>query len=134
MIPIISNIKLLRIMVEKNKSNKMMAAAPVKAASRTSIKPEILKGPAIKLPPKSNITTATPKLAPELIPKIDGSAKGFTKTVCSSNPLTAKPAPQNKAVTACGKRDSRTIKEAVDVVSAPVNASQTCIGENETVP
>ena len=45
--------------------------------------------------------TNTPtKLAPELMPKIDGPANGFLKAVCSINPQTASALPQSNAVMA----------------------------------
>ena len=52
------------------------------------------------LPPKNSITNATPRLAPELVPKIDGPASGFLKAVCNISPQTASAPPQNNAVKA----------------------------------
>ena len=60
-----------------------------------------------KFPPKipaPSITTATPKLAPELIPNTNGPAKGFLNNVCINNPDIPKPEPTNIAVMAFGKR------------------------------
>lgn len=51
--------------------------APTNAPANTEKKPDRLNVPADMLPPKNNITKATPKLAPELMPKIDGPANGF---------------------------------------------------------
>ena len=48
--------------------------------------------------------SATPKLAPDEIPKTEGPANGFLKKVCNNNPLTANAAPEKTAVIACGKR------------------------------
>ena len=59
--------------------------------------------------PEKRTTKATPKLAPELIPKTEGPANGFRNTVCICNPLTASPAPATKAVNAWGKRDFQMI-------------------------
>lgn len=50
------------------------------------------------------ISNATPKLAPELIPKTKGPAKGLRKRVCISKPLTDNPAPTKMAVMAFGTR------------------------------
>ena len=58
-----------------------------------------------KTPPKTpepKITKATPKLAPELIPKTKGPAKGFLKSVCMSKPEIPKPEPTKIAVMAFG--------------------------------
>ena len=68
----------------------MTIIAPAKAPANTARKPDILKTPAVILPPPSNITKATPRLAPVLIPNIEGPASGLLKTVCNINPETAK--------------------------------------------
>ena len=70
-------------------------AATVKAIS--PMKPSRLNAIPPMLP-DSKTTKATPRLAPELIPKTEGPAKGLRKTVCICKPLTAKPAPATKAV------------------------------------
>ena len=109
MMPMMSSITLLRTTLEKKKMTAITAIAPTKAAKRMATKPETLTEPAEILPPKSNITSATPKPAPLLIPKILGPAKGLRKAVCSISPLTASAPPQSIAVMACGSRDSRTM-------------------------
>ena len=90
MIPIISSIKLFFVKAEKNSKIPMTIIAPAKAPANTARKPDILKTPAVILPPPSNITKATPRLAPVLIPNIEGPASGLLKTVCNINPETAK--------------------------------------------
>ena len=62
------------------------------------------------LPPPASMTRATPTLEPELIPRMDESARGLLNTVCSISPEADKAAPQSRAVRVCGKRDSRTMK------------------------
>ncbi len=60
-----------------------------------------------KTPPNSpepKITRATPKLAPELIPKTKGPANGFLNNVCINNPEIPNPEPTKIAVNAFGKR------------------------------
>ncbi len=57
--------------------------------------------PKIPLP---KITKATPRLAPEVIPKTKGPAKGFLNNVCINKPETPKPEPTKIAVMAFGKR------------------------------
>ena len=52
--------------------------------------------------PEPKITRATPKLAPELIPKTNGPAKGFLNIVCINNPEIPKPEPTIMAVMAFG--------------------------------
>ena len=56
-------------------------------------------------PPKNEVPSmrsATPKLAPALIPKTKGPAKGFRNSVCMSKPLTPRPLPTSRAVNAFG--------------------------------
>ena len=55
------------------------------------------------------MTKATPRLAPESIPSTDGPASGLLNTVCNIRPETASAAPDSRATTAFGKRDSSTI-------------------------
>lgn len=84
--------------------------APTNAPASTEKKPERLKVPAVMLPPNSSITNATPRLAPEFMPRIDGPANGFLNAVCNISPHTASALPQSNAVNAWGNRDSHTIK------------------------
>ena len=75
----------------------------------TAMKPVNCSDPRESDPPSSSITSATPRPAPLLMPKMEGSARGLRKAVCSSSPLTASAAPLQRAVTACGSRLSSTI-------------------------
>ena len=68
---------------------------------------------------------ATPKFAPSLIPKMEGPAKGFRKSVWSNSPLTASDAPAMMAVIAWGMRDCSTIcSQALLPVSFPDKMSK----------
>ena len=49
-----------------------------------------------------NTNKATPKLAPELIPRTNGPARGFLNKVCINKPQIDKPEPTNTAVMAFG--------------------------------
>ena len=109
MIPIISSIKLFFVKAEKNSKIPITIIAPAKAPANTARKPDILKTPAVILPPPSNITKATPRLAPVLIPNIEGPASGLRNTVCICRPLTDSPAPATNAVNAWGTRDFQMI-------------------------
>ena len=97
-IPAISNITLLRIRTERKSTASITIIAPTNAPTTIERKPESTNCPVTILPPPANTTNATPKLAPELIPKIEESASGLLKTVCKINPDTANAAPQSKAV------------------------------------
>ena len=68
------------------------------------------------------------------MPRMEGSASGLVNTVCNNRPLTAKAAPQSRAVTAEGMRDSHTMNETVGSASPPVRASHTSAGEKFTAP
>jgi len=48
------------------------------------------------------ITKATPKLAPDVIPRTKGPANGFLNKVCINNPEMPKPEPTKMAVNAFG--------------------------------
>ena len=84
--------------------------APINAPSSTEKKPDRLNTPAVMLPPNSSMTKATPRLAPALMPRMDGPASGFLKAVCNISPQTANAPPQSSAVSAWGKRDSQRMK------------------------
>lgn len=65
-----------------------------------------------KNPPKTDepkINKATPKLAPEEMPKTNGPAKGFLKSVCINKPEIDKPEPTKIAVIAFGNLKFRII-------------------------
>ena len=102
-----SNITLLRITDERPKMTAVTSMAPAKAANKTAMKPVKVTPPAVRLPPMANMTRATPRPAPLLIPKTSGPASGFRKAVWSMSPLTAMAPPPNRAVRAWGRRDSR---------------------------
>ena len=100
MMPVMSNITLLRINKEKNRMSAIIAMAPTKAPASREKKPERLNEPAVTLPPNNKVTSATPKPAPELTPKMEVPAKGLRNTVCNINPHTANALPDNIAVSA----------------------------------
>ena len=64
----------------------MMLPAPTKAVNSVRLDPEKVVPTAATLPPSHSVATATPKLAPALSPRIEGSAKGLAKRVCISKP------------------------------------------------
>ena len=55
----------------------------------------VARNPPMRLDPK--ITIATPKLAPELIPRTKGPANGFLNKVCIRSPDIPKPEPARTA-------------------------------------
>lgn len=69
--------------------------------------------------PEPKITNATPKLAPELIPKTKGPANGFLNNVCINNPEIPKPEPTRIAVIAFGSLKSVTITSQVEFSMVP---------------
>ena len=133
--PVIKSITLLRIMVERNNINAMIAIAPIKAPSIIDTKPETLNAVVVMLPPKANNTNATPKLAPASMPKMEGPAKGFFNAVCNIKPQTAKEAPHNNAVNACGKRLCQIMNRQLALpASSPMRMRNTSLAGMETDP
>ena len=98
MIPAMSSITLLFIKEDKNNTKANTATAPKNAPNMTEKNPESVNTPVAMVPPPASITSATPKLAPELIPKMEESANGLLNTVCNISPEADKAAPQSKAV------------------------------------
>ena len=109
MMPMMSSMTLFLTIVEKKKMTVVTAMAPTKAAMMTATKPVSCSEPSESEPPRSSMTSATPTPAPLEMPKMEGSASGLRKAVCSSRPLAASEAPQSRAVMACGRRFSRTM-------------------------
>ena len=81
MMPTMSSMTLFRTSVEKKKMSAMTAIAPMKAAIRIAAKPPIWREPTERPPPNKSITSATPKPAPLLMPKMEGPARGLRKAV-----------------------------------------------------
>lgn len=101
----------------------------------TEIKPDKVNTPAVIVPAPASMTRATPRLAPELMPKMEGSARGLLKVVCNISPDEANAIPQSKAVTACGRRDSQTIKlQLAFSTSLPVRICHTASAGMFTEP
>ncbi len=89
---------------ETNKTAKSTRKLP-KLAAITILHLEISNE--VNIPPKipePNMTKATPRLAPELIPNTKGPARGFLKRVCINSPEIPKPDPTKIAVKALGRR------------------------------
>ena len=127
--PMIRSMTGLVTFVEKYIITASIIQAPENAAMIIAIEPpnEYMENKLNELPKKS-ITKATPRFAPSLIPRIDGPASGFLKSVCSNKPLTASDAPANSAVIACGKRDCCIICcHAGLFVSLPINIPNTLL-------
>lgn len=85
-------------------------------------KDQFEKAKVVKIPPKSDepkINNATPKLAPEEIPKTNGPANGFLNNVCINKPLIDKPEPTKIAVIAFGSLKLRIIVSQLSLVEFP---------------
>lgn len=106
---------LLAVMRTANKTNaapklEAIAIAQFERANPAKTPPKILE-------PKIN--RATPKLAPDEIPRTKGPAKGFLNKVCMSRPLIDKPEPTKIAVKALGRRKLKIIKSQLDLELFP---------------
>ena len=98
------------IKVEKNRMIPITSMEPMNAPIMTDRNPDKVNTPAVIVPAPASMTKATPKLAPELIPSMEGSAKGLLNVVCNISPDAASAIPQRREVMACGRRDSQTMK------------------------
>ena len=105
--PMMSNMRLLRTKVEKKRIMAKTEAAPTKAPTIVAMKPDM--GLLVSNVPPASMTMATPRDAPVSMPSIEGPAKGLLNVVCSNKPATARLQPANRAVMACGMRDSMMI-------------------------
>ena len=94
-----------------------------KAPKLAAIGKEILEIDADnKNPPKTElpkIKIATPKLAPEEIPKTKGPANGFRNNVCINKPQIDKPEPTKIAVIALGNLKFKIIISQLTLVDFP---------------
>jgi len=79
-------------------------------------------------------TRATPKLAPEEMPKTEGPASGLLKSVCKNKPERPRAAPTERAVIACGKRYCITIILFEPSASLPLNTLSTLSHGIKTEP
>ncbi len=89
-------------------ADKTKKAPKLAAIGKDQLETEFVR----KKPPKSDdpkISKATPKLAPEEIPKTKGPANGFLNKVCINKPQTDKPEPTKIAVIAFGNLKCRII-------------------------
>ena len=99
--PTMSKAILFLILKLANMTTVISVPAPKVAAKTNS---QSAKKP-ILIPAKTQ--NATPKLAPELIPKTKGPASGFWKNVCICKPLSERAIPTKSAVIVRGKRNLR---------------------------
>ena len=61
------------IKVEKNRMIPITSMDPINAPIMTEIKPDKVNTPAVIVPAPASMTRATPRLAPELMPKMEES-------------------------------------------------------------
>ena len=107
--PMMSSMAWLRSRAAKNMMISVTNNAPIKAAPTKASEPPRYRLPVGTNPPKSSNTIAAPSPAPALMPSTSGPAKGLLNAVCSIRPAAANAAPDNNAVSAWGRRDSRMI-------------------------
>ena len=123
------------IKVEKNRMIPITSMEPMNAPIMTDRNPDKVNTPAVIVPAPASMTKATPKLAPELMPSMEGSAKGLLNVVCNISPDAASAIPQRRAVMACGRRDSQTMKlQLAFSTSLPVRICHTASAGMFTEP
>ncbi len=85
--------------------------------------------------PIASTANATPKLAPELIPRIKGSASGLRNMVCICKPATESAAPVSTAVSALVSRKFSTMVVQLSLRAGfPTSIPKTCLIGMETEP
>ena len=72
------------IKVEKNRMIPITSMEPMNAPIMTDRNPDKVNTPAVIVPAPASMTKATPKLAPELIPSMEGSANQSRCCECHS--------------------------------------------------
>lgn len=105
MTPIKSSVLLLNFRENATIINNT-AKAPIKAATTIMLFPKNVPDSIL---PNINVVSPTPNDAPELMPKMEGSAKGFLKNVCMSSPEIERAMPEIMAVSAEGSLISKII-------------------------
>ena len=117
------------ITADKTKNEPKLAAIATAQLEKDTVK---------KIPPNTEepkINNATPKLAPEEIPKTKGPAKGFLNNVCINNPLIDRPEPTSTAVMALGILNSKMIVCQLSlIVSSPKIIEKISINGIDTEP
>ena len=114
-----SNMILLLMSVEKNRISPITTIEPMNAPRTMAKNPERVTPAVAMVPPPRSMTMATPRLAPELIPRMEGPANGLLKAVWSMSPAPAKAAPHKRAVRACGTRASQMMKLQLAFSTSP---------------
>lgn len=120
MMPVMRSMRSFLSHTEKSSSNPMIAILPTKDPINIAMYPPKEYPAAVTDPPNRSITNATPRLAPDDIPNIDGPASGLRKAVCSIKPDTVSDAPAMSAVTVCGRRLPITMKRSGPSGSPPL--------------
>jgi hypothetical protein len=114
-IPSMSTVSISLTFTEMNIISIITAPAPSHEAPTSAQLPRPERYPEFKEEEKPSITNATPRLAPELMPRTYGPAIGFLKSVCICNPLTERAIPTIAAVRAFGILNFITIVAASEL-------------------
>ena len=105
--------------LEINSTPSDIAKAPINAAIPTKFSPQATPMP-------SRIAAVAPSDAPEEIPKIYGSAKGFFTTACIITPQAESPIPTSAASTKRGRRSSQIMSctgpRSTPSIGCPLNS------------
>ena len=115
-------------------ADKTKKAPKLEAIGKDQLEIELAKK---KLPKRDplKINKATPKLAPEEIPKTKGPANGFLNKVCINKPATDKPEPTKIAVMAFGNLKYRIMVCQLSFAAVfPINVFRMSSNGIETEP
>ena len=109
MIPMMSSMMWLRIRVDSNRMIPIIRQAPRKGSCHYGEESREDKGSVAMLLPSRRMTIATPRLAPELIPRMEESASGIVKYRLQHQSGSGKGCTADQRRDALGTRDSHTM-------------------------
>jgi hypothetical protein len=127
-IPIINIVMISLTLADRDIIRIITAPAPIHEAAMRIQFPRPLRLSTDMLEWNPRIIIATPRLAPELIPRTSGPAIGFLNTVCINNPLRERAIPTVRAVTAFGILNSKIM-----VLFAPDGFSKRALKTSEAL-
>ena len=132
-IPTISITLIFRILRDKDITRSSITADPIHAIP---VIPNILNHDDVARPSigAASVKSATPRLAPELIPRTYGPARGLRKSVCICRPLAESAIPAAMATITFGSRILRTIVAWLTSVALPISAAHISLAGIDVVP
>ena len=132
-IPTISITLIFRILRDNNITRSSISAEPIHAIP---VMPNILSHDDVAMPSigAASVKSATPRLAPELMPRTYGPARGLRKRVCICRPLAERAIPAAMATITFGSRILSTMVAWLASAALPISAAHTSLAGSAVVP